>query len=104
MAQAGDNTLEQLIKIMAKEELANLPSETRGVAKTAKEVAAIIMPGIVNIISVVVPAAVSATVKDVADLQHVGVTVPDWCSGQQHSDILYSSLSVRDSLYKVEIW
>lgn len=67
MTQDGENALEQLIRSKVEEQLANLPSETRGVTKTAKEVAAIIMPGIANIISVAVATAVSAAVKDVVD-------------------------------------
>ena len=67
MAQSVENTVEQLVRSKVEEQLANLPSETRGVTKTAKEVTAIIMPGITSIISVAVATAVSAAVKDVAD-------------------------------------
>ena len=67
MVQSGENTVEQLIRSKVEEQLANLPSEARGVTKTAKEVAAIIMPGIASIISVAVATSVSAAVKDVAD-------------------------------------
>lgn len=67
MDHTSDDTLEQLIRSKVEEELANLPSETRGVTKTAKEVAAVIMPGIANIISVAVATAVSSAVKDIAD-------------------------------------
>lgn len=67
MAQGCDNTLEQLIKSKLEEELATISSDTRGVTKTAKEVASLIMPGIANIISVAVATVVSTAVKDVAD-------------------------------------
>lgn len=47
--------------------MASLPSETKGVTKAAKEVAAIIMPGMSNIQSLAVATTFSAAVKDVAD-------------------------------------
>lgn len=67
MTQGRDNTLEQPIKSKLEEELATISSDIRGVTKTAKEVASLIMPRMANIITVVGATALSTVVKDVAD-------------------------------------
>lgn len=63
-------SVEQLVREKVEEELVNLSAEGRDLikeSKTAKDVAAAIMPGIASIISVAVTTAVSTVVKDVTD-------------------------------------
>lgn len=64
--KAQDNSLEQLIKGKVEEILSGI-QDIRGGTKAARDVAALIMPGIANIISVAVSTAVSNAVKDVAN-------------------------------------
>ena len=65
-ATAGDNSLEQLIQDKVEEVLTSI-HDTKGGTKAARDVAALIMPGIASIISVAVATAVSNAVKDVAE-------------------------------------
>lgn len=62
--------MEQLVKKKVEEELGNMTAEGREPikgSKTVKDVAAAIMPGIANIVSMAVTTAVSAVMKDVND-------------------------------------
>lgn len=65
MAQQHLNKdLEQLVKEKVEAELESLTSESIKGTKTVKDVAAAILPGIANIISVAVSTAVSTAIKD----------------------------------------
>ncbi|KAK4320927.1 hypothetical protein Pmani_008244 [Petrolisthes manimaculis] len=72
MAQEQGSGLENLVKTKVEEELANITSiieakETRSVSKTVKDVAAVILPGLANIIAVAVSTAVSSVIKEFND-------------------------------------
>lgn len=69
MAHGVGAKLENLVKAKVDEELNNITSTLEGsrVNKSVKDVAAAILPGIANIISVAVSTAISASMKELSD-------------------------------------
>lgn len=70
MNQDQGNDLEKLVRDKVKAALVNISSEGmegRGLSKAAKDVCAAVMPGIANIKTAAVSAAVSEAVKDIAN-------------------------------------
>ncbi len=69
MAYAVGAEFENLVKVKVDEKLDNITSSLQGsrISKTVRDVAAAILPGIANIISVAVSTAISTSMKELSD-------------------------------------